>query len=118
MIKQKTSEAEKSLQCNWWSGHKQCQMLGGIAPNHGKYYCLWHYRALNDARHASDYERFLEWRINLINTYPYNNCLLSENDCSQRPKHPKCQWDTPDCPPKGSQWHYDAIAIWNKLQGG
>lgn len=107
------------LRCCWYSGHKQCQMLGTIAPPGNKFYCTWHYKVLNDAKFASDYEQFLKWRAKLIDNYAYTFCLIKETDCPQRPKYPfSCNWDKDYCPPKGSQWHYDADEVWLKVMGG
>lgn len=109
------------LRCQWHTaGHGNCEMLGSISTGGTKFYCLWHYKSLNDSKWATDYEQFLKWRSKLIDNYPYTYCLLEERFgiCSQRPKWPACNWEQDYCPPKGSQWHYDADEVWIKVMGG
>ena len=108
-----------TLRCQWHTaGHGRCEMLGSIATNNRDFYCLWHYKSLNDVKWSTDYEQFLKWRAKLIENYAYSFCLLKETDCPQRPKHPSCNWDKDYCPPRGSQWHYDADEVWLKVMGG
>lgn len=112
-------EQGDNLRCYWHTvGHGQCKMLGTIAPNGQKFYCLWHYKSLNDIKWATDYEQFIKWREKLIDNYPHISCRVKETNCSQRQKYPTCNWDQEFCPPRGSQWHYDIDEIWYKILGG